>query len=80
MPSSLLIILCQSYCTLHGSTHYSVYASRQRAPLGASHDQTPGLPEGVGPYDSTYGLPVLKDVSAGELVNPPKTRTQVSMM
>lgn len=56
----------------------SVYASRQRAPLGASHDQTPGLPEGVGPYDSTYGLPVLKDVSAGELVNPPKTRTQVN--
>lgn len=55
----------------------SVYASHQRAPLGNSHDQRPGLPEGVNPGDERYGLQVLKEISAGQLINPPKTRVQV---
>ena len=45
--------------------------------LGESHDQRPGLPRNVSPYDNRYGLPTLKDHSAGELVNPPKDQKQV---
>ena len=45
--------------------------------LGECHDQTPGLPKDVGPYDVTYGVPVIKDCTAGELVNPAKSRTEV---
>jgi len=56
----------------------SVYASQQRAPLGRSHDQRAGLPEGTNPYDKRFGLPTHKDVQAGELVNPPKLAKQVA--
>ena len=54
----------------------SVYASRRKAPLGRSHDQKPGLPDGIGPYDEQYGIPTYQDMSGrigGDLVNPPKS-------
>lgn len=53
----------------------SVYASHQRAPLGRSHDQSPGLPEGG--HDQRFGLPIAHDRDAGELLNPHKSRAQV---
>ena len=33
----------------------SLYASKQTAPLGKSHDQKPGLPEGLQPDDVRFG-------------------------
>lgn len=56
----------------------SVYASRRKAPLGTCHDQKPGLPQGVDPTDVMYGVQTIKDGSAGEMVNPPKTAAQVN--
>ena len=38
----------------------SVYASKRTAPLGSCHDQSPGLPTGVGPYDVQYGVKTIK--------------------
>jgi len=55
----------------------SVYASRRRAPLGKSHDQREGLPEGHGPNTQRYGIPTMVDGSASELVSPAKSRKQV---
>ncbi|XP_078092130.1 EF-hand domain-containing family member B isoform X2 [Mustelus asterias] len=55
----------------------ATYPSNQRAPLGKSHDQAPGLPKGMDIYKTTFGKKVIKDISAGELINPPKTRKQV---
>jgi len=55
----------------------ATYASRQRAPLGYSHDQRKGLPDGMDPGSQKFGLPVIKDCSAGELVNPAKSYKQV---
>jgi len=52
-----------------------VYASKKNAPLGCSHDQKPGLPIDVTPYEP-YGVPTLQDMSGhigGDLVNPPKS-------
>uniref|UniRef100_UPI00398EBD57 EF-hand domain-containing family member B isoform X2 n=1 Tax=Pristiophorus japonicus TaxID=55135 RepID=UPI00398EBD57 len=54
------------------------YPSHQRAPLGKSHDQTLGLPKGLDVYNTTFGKRGIKDISAGELVNPRKTREQVN--
>ncbi|XP_032906893.1 EF-hand domain-containing family member B isoform X2 [Amblyraja radiata] len=56
----------------------AAYPSHQRAPLGKSHDQAPGLPEGLDIYNTTFGKRVLKDITAGELINPPKTRQQIN--
>lgn len=56
----------------------SLYASRKNAPLGRCHDQSPGLPKGVGPTDVMYGVKTIKDGSAGEMVNPAKTAAQVN--
>ncbi|XP_069769318.1 EF-hand domain-containing family member B isoform X2 [Narcine bancroftii] len=55
----------------------AAYPSHRRAPLGKSHDQTAGLPKGLNIYNTTFGKRVIKDITAGELVNPPKTRQQV---
>ncbi|XP_060681497.1 EF-hand domain-containing family member B isoform X1 [Hemiscyllium ocellatum] len=55
----------------------AAYPSNQRGPLGKSHDQSPGLPKGMDIYNTTFGRKGVKDISAGELVNPPKTRKQV---
>ncbi|XP_072910542.1 EF-hand domain-containing family member B isoform X3 [Hemitrygon akajei] len=56
----------------------AAYPSHQRAPLGKSHDQAPGLPKGLDIYNTTFGKRVTKDTTARELVNPPKTRQQVN--
>uniref|UniRef100_A0A069DUR3 EF-hand domain-containing protein n=1 Tax=Clytia hemisphaerica TaxID=252671 RepID=A0A069DUR3_9CNID len=55
-----------------------VYASHQRAPLGRSHDQRKGLPAGMD-LDENFGLPTIKDCSAGELVSPAKSYKQVKL-
>ena len=44
---------------------------------GYSHDQRKGLPDGMDPGSQKFGLPVFKDCSAGELVNPAKSYKQV---
>ena len=46
---------------------------------GKSHDQIPGLPEGMALYNATYGIPTLKDGKAGDIINPPKSRKQVDL-
>jgi len=56
----------------------ALYASRKNCPLGQCHDQLPGLPEGIGPYDSCFGVKNFKDCTSGELVNPAKSRDQVN--
>ncbi|XP_038653772.1 EF-hand domain-containing family member B isoform X1 [Scyliorhinus canicula] len=55
----------------------ATYPSNQRAPLGKSHDQAPGLPKGMDIYKTTFGKKGVQDITAGELINPPKTRQQV---
>ncbi|XP_075835067.1 EF-hand domain-containing family member B [Microtus pennsylvanicus] len=50
----------------------SIYFSNQRAPLGKSHDQTPGLPKGMDILNTTFGTPVIRELSASDIVNPPK--------
>ena len=34
----------------------SLYLSKQKAPLGRSHDQSPGLPKGMDKYQATFGI------------------------
>ncbi|XP_021561822.1 EF-hand domain-containing family member B [Carlito syrichta] len=55
----------------------SIYLSNQRAPLGRSHDQTPGLPEGMDIINTTFGTAVIKEFSARDVVNPPKSHEEV---
>ncbi|KAJ7351913.1 hypothetical protein OS493_034518 [Desmophyllum pertusum] len=55
-----------------------LYASRKNGPLGSCHEQRPGLPNGVGPTDLMLEFRLSKMVSAGEMVNPAKTATQVN--
>ena len=50
-----------------------VYNSKRRAPLGSSHDQSPGLPKHLDPIQVSFGLTTVKDESAGATVNPPKS-------
>ncbi|XP_065834963.1 EF-hand domain-containing family member B-like [Oscarella lobularis] len=57
----------------------SLYASKQRAPLGRSHDQTGGLPTGLNPLETSFGQPTIIDGSAAEMVNPNKTRTEIDL-
>ncbi|OBS78107.1 hypothetical protein A6R68_19504, partial [Neotoma lepida] len=51
----------------------SIYFSNQWAPLGKSHDQTPGLPKGLDVINTTFGTPVIRELSASDTVNPPKS-------
>ena len=37
------------------------------------------MPEGVGLYDVTYGIPTFKDGKASEIVNPPKSKREVEV-
>ncbi|XP_032187924.1 EF-hand domain-containing family member B isoform X2 [Mustela erminea] len=55
----------------------SVYFSNQRAPLGKSHDQTPGLPKGLDVLNTTFGTTVIRDSPARDVVNPPKSYEEV---
>ena len=38
----------------------SVYFSNRRAPLGKSHDQTPGLPKGLDLLNTTFGTAIVR--------------------
>ncbi|KAJ8354475.1 hypothetical protein SKAU_G00220420 [Synaphobranchus kaupii] len=49
----------------------------KKAPLGRSHDQSAGLPNGLDALRTTFGLKNLKGLTAGEIVNPSKTADQV---
>ncbi|NXS19642.1 EFHB protein, partial [Mystacornis crossleyi] len=55
----------------------AIYSSNREAPLGRSHDQSSKLPEGFDIINTTFGIKVFKDLSAGEVVNPPKTFEEV---
>ncbi|XP_076986527.1 EF-hand domain-containing family member B isoform X2 [Tamandua tetradactyla] len=55
----------------------SIYFSHRRAPLGKSHDQTPGLPKGLDKINTTFGTAVIREFSARDVVNPPKSYTDV---
>ncbi|XP_006859240.1 PREDICTED: EF-hand domain-containing family member B [Chrysochloris asiatica] len=55
----------------------SIYFSNQRAPLGKCHDQTPGLPKGMDIINTTFGRKIIRDLSAREVVNPPKSYEEV---
>ncbi|XP_055426004.1 EF-hand domain-containing family member B [Bubalus kerabau] len=55
----------------------SVYFSNQRAPLGKSHDQTPGLPKGLDILNTTFGTAIVREMSARDMVNPPKPYKEV---
>ncbi|NWX33848.1 EFHB protein, partial [Notiomystis cincta] len=55
----------------------AIYSSNREAPLGRSHDQSSKLPEGLDIINTTFGMKVFKDLSAGEVVNPPKTFEEV---
>lgn len=55
----------------------SLYASKQQAPLGQSHDQRPGFPETINPNEVRFGTKNVFDGTAGELVTPNKSHGQV---
>ncbi|NXJ60203.1 EFHB protein, partial [Rostratula benghalensis] len=55
----------------------AIYFSNRQAPLGRSHDQSTMLPEALDIINTTFGTRVVQDVSAGELINPPKTFEEV---
>uniref|UniRef100_A0A8D2MXV0 Uncharacterized protein n=1 Tax=Zonotrichia albicollis TaxID=44394 RepID=A0A8D2MXV0_ZONAL len=55
----------------------AIYSSNRETPLGKSHDQSLKLPEGLDIIKTTFGMKVFKDLTAGELVNPPKTFEEV---
>ncbi|XP_058513174.1 EF-hand domain-containing family member B [Ochotona princeps] len=55
----------------------SIYLSNQRAPLGKSYDQTRGLPGGLDISKTTFGTRVIREFSARDVVNPPKSYEEV---
>ncbi|XP_054335910.1 EF-hand domain-containing family member B isoform X2 [Pongo pygmaeus] len=55
----------------------SIYLSNRRAPLGKSHDQAPGLPKGMDTINTTFGTAVIREYSAKDVVNPPKSYEEV---
>ncbi|KFV82065.1 EF-hand domain-containing family member B, partial [Struthio camelus australis] len=55
----------------------AIYFSNREAALGRSHDQTSMLPTGFDITNTTFGGTVIRDVSGGELINPPKTFEEV---
>ncbi|XP_072507310.1 EF-hand domain-containing family member B isoform X2 [Notamacropus eugenii] len=55
----------------------SLYISNRRAPLGRSHDQTQNLPESIDTVNTTFGVPIFREITAGDIVNPPKSFEQV---
>ncbi|KAK2501878.1 hypothetical protein MC885_014311 [Smutsia gigantea] len=48
----------------------SVYLSNQRAPLGKSHDQTPGLPKGMDILNTTFGTASIRGEAKNRKYNP----------
>ncbi|NXK91422.1 EFHB protein, partial [Formicarius rufipectus] len=55
----------------------AIYCSNREQPLGRTHDQSPMLPKGLDILNTTFGIKYIKDISAGLLVNPPKTFEEV---
>ncbi|XP_040449508.1 EF-hand domain-containing family member B [Falco naumanni] len=55
----------------------AIYFSNREASLGRSHDQSCMLPKGLDIINTTFGTKVIQEVSAGELINPPKTFEEV---
>ncbi|KAM7421486.1 hypothetical protein PAMA_015566 [Pampus argenteus] len=56
----------------------AVYASRQKAPLGRSHDQRTGLPTWYNDK-TTFGVKTVKGLDVRELINPSKTAEELEM-
>lgn len=55
----------------------TVYDSLWKKRLGRVPDPVPMLPKGMVPEKVCFGKPTPKDISAGELVNPPKSYLDV---
>ena len=55
------------------------YHSRKNYHLGAIHDQTDALPEGMDITTTTFGKKILREESVGKTVNPPKSMDQVDI-
>lgn len=53
-----------------------IYQNHQKAPLGRSYNQAPGLPRGLDLYKTIFGKKTHR-VFAGHIINPPKSREQV---
>uniref|UniRef100_A0A674DIJ1 EF-hand domain family, member B n=1 Tax=Salmo trutta TaxID=8032 RepID=A0A674DIJ1_SALTR len=53
------------------------YSTNQKAPLGRSHDQSPGLPNCLDTGKATFGVKSPKSAAAGAIINPPKSAEQV---
>ncbi|XP_042280325.1 EF-hand domain-containing family member B [Thunnus maccoyii] len=56
----------------------AVYASRQKAPLGRSHDQHTGLPTWYND-ETTFGVKTVKGSGVSEIINPSKTAEELEM-
>nr|XP_029481760.1 EF-hand domain-containing family member B isoform X1 [Oncorhynchus nerka] len=54
------------------------YSTNQKAPLGRSHDQSPGLPNCLDIGNATFGVKSPKSAAAGVIINPPKCAEQVA--
>ncbi|NXN19880.1 EFHB protein, partial [Indicator maculatus] len=55
----------------------AIYFSNRQGPLGRSHDQSPMLPYGLDILNTPFGIKVIRDAPAGEIINPPKTFEEV---
>lgn len=55
----------------------AVYHSSKTMPLGKSHDQSDGLPQGLDASATSFGMKTEKGVSVREMVSPHKTSQQV---
>lgn len=55
----------------------AVYHSSKTKPLGKSHDQSDGLPQGLDASATSFGVKTEKGVSVREMVSPHKTSQQV---
>ncbi|XP_077086069.1 EF-hand domain-containing family member B [Siphateles boraxobius] len=53
------------------------FATNQKAPLGRSQVQGPGLPSWLDPEKTAFGVTTLQFSNGGEVINPPKTAQQV---
>ncbi|MEE6466045.1 hypothetical protein FKM82_006809 [Ascaphus truei] len=51
----------------------SLYSSHQRAPLGKTYDQTGAFPVGMDLNAITFGNKITRGLSAGSIINPPKS-------
>nr|XP_055067357.1 EF-hand domain-containing family member B [Misgurnus anguillicaudatus] len=55
----------------------NIYATNQKAPLGRSQVQGPGLPSWLDPGKTAFGVTTLQCSDVGEIINPHKTAHQV---